>query len=102
MNDYQEYIELFSSENVLGRGKELGEIKDFKAAKREAEKVWVEVYGKEILKNRPYKVFFDSENDVWLVQGSLYDRKGRIVNGGVPYFLVEKKTGRVLAIWHDK
>lgn len=102
MDDYQEYIEKFSSKKILGREEELGEIKDFKKAKKSAEKVWVEVYGKEILKKRPYKVFFDSENDVWLVQGALYDRKGRIVNGGVPYFLVEKKTGRVLAIWHDK
>lgn len=102
LKDYQEYIEKFSSEKVLGRKEELGEIKDFEEAKKVAEKIWIEVYGKEVLKKRPYKVFFDYESEVWLVEGSSSSSKYAITNGGVPYFIVEKKTGRVLAIWHDK
>lgn len=102
LNDYQEYIESFSSQKVLGREEEVGEIKNFKEAKKIAEKIWIEVYGEEVLKKRPYKVFFDYEKEVWLVQGSIPSKRYEVVNGGVPYFIVEKKTGKVLAIWYDK
>ena len=63
-----------------------------------AEELWVGLYGEGIKEKNPYKVFFDKENEAWVIQGTLTFN----TVGGVPYLLIEMKTGKVLAVWHDK
>ena len=92
VNDYQYYIDNFSSEDNVGS------ISDAADAAKKAEKIWVETYGKQVKKEKPYQVFYDENNDIWLIQGTL--RANSV--GGVANFLAEGKTGKVLAVWHDK
>ena len=78
--------------------KYLGEIATAEEAKNHAVEEWRNLFGDKIYRKKPYKVFFDEETNVWLVKGSL--PKG--YKGGVPYILIQKADGKVLAIWHDQ
>lgn len=89
---YQYFIENFSSEENLGI------IFDAKDATIKAEKIWIKIYGKDVKEEKPYQIFYDAENEVWLIQGSLRPN----MMGGVANILIENNTGKVLAVWHDK
>ena len=78
--------------------KYLGEISNAEQAKEKAINEWLDLFGDKINNEKPYQVFFDEENDVWLVKGSL--PKWR--KGGVAYILIRKSDGKILAIWHDQ
>lgn len=90
--DYQYYIDNFSSED------DVGSITDAADAIKKAEKIWIEAYGKQVKKEKPYQVFYDENSGIWLVQGTL--RANSV--GGVANFLADGKTGKVLAVWHEK
>ena len=92
IKDYQDEIVVFPSDENIG------EINDINTLMKKIEKIWIKVYGDEIKKEKPYKVFYDEKNDVWLIHGTLPD----YVDGGVAYAIVDNKTGKVLAVWHDK
>lgn len=76
----------------------LGPIPNAETAMAQAETIWTEIYGEQVKSKKPYQVFYDEEADVWLVTGTLPDG----FNGGVPYIMIRKSDGEVLAIWHDK
>ena len=90
--DYQYYIDNFSSED------DVGSISDAADAVEKAETLWVETYGEQVKEEKPYQVFYDENSDSWLIQGTL--RANSV--GGVANFLAEGKTGKVLAVWHEK
>jgi len=90
--DYQYYIDNFGSEEILGN------VKNSEDARKKAEDLWLELYGENIKKKKTYQVFFDAKNEVWMIRGTLPLNN----DGGVPYLLIEKTTGKVLAVWHDK
>lgn len=92
LNDYQYYIDNFPSEEIIGNTSDLREVMV------KVEKLWSKLYGESVKNEKPYKIFYDSNNDVWLFQGSLRSN----MMGGVSNMLIEKSTGKVLAIWHDK
>jgi len=92
LNEYNDYIQRFPSDRKTDT------IESAKMAKVEAEKIWIEIYGKQVKKEKPYNVFYDDKNEVWLINGSL--RKGWV--GGVAYILIRKHDGKVLAVWHCK
>lgn len=71
---------------------------DSKDLIKKVEAVWVEIYGECIKNQKPYQGFYDRENDVWLVSGTLQTD----AFGGVANILVDNNTGNVLAVWHDK
>ena len=60
-----------------------------------------EIYGeKQIIKQRPYIVSHDKENNLWLIQGnSAFLRNAA---GGVVNAIVSKETSEVMAIWHEE
>ena len=60
--------------------------------------ILIEKYGTQIKKQKPYKVFYDETNDVWMVTGTLPSNK----KGGVANIIIDNSTGKVLAIWHSK
>ena len=91
-NDYQYYIDNFPSEENVGN------IIDAKDAIKKAEKIWIKLYGESIKKEKPYQVFYDENNGIWLVQGTLRSN----MKGGVANILIQNKTGKILAVWHDK
>lgn len=92
VSDYQYFIENFSSEENLGN------ISNAEDAVIKAENVWLKIYGEHVKREKPYQVFYDAENEVWLIQGSLRPN----MMGGVSNILIENDTGKVLAVWHDK
>lgn len=63
--DYQYYIDNFPSEEILGG------VTDSEDIKRKAEELWIELYGENVKSKKPYHVFFDPENEIWMVHGSL-------------------------------
>ncbi|MBQ7387396.1 MAG: hypothetical protein IJW03_04425 [Clostridia bacterium] len=92
VSEYQYYIDNFSSEDNLGK------ISNSKDLIEKVEAIWIEKYGEQIKNQKPYQVFYDEENGIWLVQGTLRFN----MTGGVANILVDNDTGKVLAIWHDK
>ena len=80
------------------RAIEVSSITDAADAVKKAETVWIETYGKQVKKEKPYQVFYDENSGIWLVQGTL--RANSV--GGVANFLADGKTGKVLADWHEK
>ena len=92
VSDYQYYIESFPSEENLGS------ISNAKDAAIRAETIWIKTYGKCVKKEKPYQIFYDAQNEVWLIQGSLRSN----MMGGVANILIENDTGKVLAVWHEK
>lgn len=91
-NDYQYYVDSFPSEENVGN------IIDVKDAIKKAEKIWIKLYGESIKKEKPYQVFYDEDNGIWLIQGTLQSN----MKGGVANILIQNKTGKVLAVWHEK
>ena len=97
VEEFSEILELFPSDEIYGK------IVDSEDAAKKAEDLWEEIYGSKILKNKPYNVYYDNDNDVWLVEGVVKESILPIIkNGGAPYVIFEGETGKVLAVWHDK
>ena len=92
VSDYQYYIDKFPSKDSLG------DISDSKDLLNKVEVIWINKYGERTKKQKPYQVFYDKANGIWLVQGTLRSN----MTGGVANILVDNNTGRVLALWHDK
>ena len=92
VHEYQNYLSNFSSEEKLGA------ISDIQDLLKKVEMIWIKNYGEHIKKEKPYQIFYDENNEIWLVQGTLRPN----MMGGVANIIVEDGTGKVLAIWHDK
>ena len=92
VSEYQYYIDNFSSEENVGS------IIDAKDAIKKSEIIWIKLYGENIKKEKPFKVFYDAKSEIWLVQGTLRSN----MMGGVANILIDNDTGKVLAVWHDK
>ena len=92
VSEYQYYIDNFSSEDNLGF------ISDSKELLKKVEVIWIKQYGERIKNQKPYQVFYDEANGIWLVHGTLRSN----MLGGVANILVDNDTGKVLAVWHDK
>ena len=92
VSEYQYYMENCPSEENLGS------ISNTKDLLKKVEAIWIKKYGERIKKEKPYQVFYDEKNGIWLVQGTLRPS----MMGGVANILVENDTGKVLAVWHDK
>lgn len=93
--EYESIIHDFSTEYILG------EIMDEDKAIEEAQKVWIEVFGEDIKKQRPYKVSFDERNEIWLIEGTFKNALFGSEKGGVAHIIIRKSDGKVLALWHD-
>lgn len=91
ISEYKYEINYFSTNSKVCK------ITNANTAMIEAENLWVEMYGNEVKKNKPYSVSYDSNAKIWLVEGNSRNKDC----GGVPYTLI-KTNGKVLAIWHDK
>ena len=85
------------SANAL-QNSDLELVKDEKIAVEIAEIVLINVYGKEIKEKFPLIVNFDSEFNVWILEGQL--KKGTF--GGIPYVVIKKKDGQVVYLSHSK
>ncbi|MCI1188077.1 YbbC/YhhH family protein [Hymenobacter sp. DH14] len=74
-----------------------GFVPDAATAKRIAEVVWLPIYGKKVLSEKPYQATLNSKG-VWVVEGSL----PKDMDGGVAYIEISKRDGRILEVTHGK
>ena len=91
VSEYQTELNNFSTDLTLGR------ILSSKDAAKQARSVWYDTYGLTAIVNQRYLVSYDSQADIYLVKGT-----PPRAEGGVPYLLLDAKTGTVLALWHDR
>jgi hypothetical protein len=75
-----------------------GYVPDAIAAQKIAEAILYPIYGKDIKDKKPFLVKFDEENQVWIIEGQLPKNR----DGGVPYVIIQKSDGKILAVWHSK
>lgn len=94
LSDQQKYIDACASNKSLT----LEPITDRKNLEKQAELLWIDLYGKEETDfEKPFAVFYDAENDAWYIKGTL--PSGYM--GGVANMIV-LSSGEVLASWHTK
>ena len=85
--DYFEYKGYFPKE---------GFIPTAEVAFQVAESIFINIYGKEnIEEQKPFSI--NLENDIWIIKGTLYSRKG-----GVAYMEIRKSNGEILKVHHGK
>ena len=101
VKDYEHELNTFNSNQIQNFPRDqYGYIPDKKTAIEVAEKVWRRIVGEEDAKiHKPYIVYYDEDSDIWLVEGFFGKNWGP---GGVPYVLIQKADGKILAVWHDK
>lgn len=92
VDDYTDIIQEFPSDV------EFGYIKDAQTARKCAEDLWIDIYGIDVKSEKPYQIYFDDENDIWLVTGTIHG----YVDGGYAYAIIQMEDGKVLAVWHEK
>lgn len=89
---YQRIMQEFASDRIAAP------VDSVKEAKQVAQEIWCEIYGTdEILDEKPYVVYYDEAEEVWLVTGTMLP----FALGGVAKILIHK-DGAVLAVWHEK
>ena len=91
-DDYKNYIKEFSSDKAVT------DPRDEKTTFDEIEMIWVGIYGDCVKSEKPYRMFYDEKNDMRLICGTLPENR----LGGTAHAIVDDKTGKVLAIWHEK
>ncbi|MDR0812420.1 MAG: YbbC/YhhH family protein [Oscillospiraceae bacterium] len=97
LSDYNELIGFCNNRPITEEFTEpFGSVGSVKEAKKLAESIWIELFGDSVTKKKPYRVFYDDINQVWLVQGTVF------FMGGGPNILIQKSDGKVLAIWQYK
>ena len=96
LSEYNYYLSEFESDLLLGSIESQNDLKE------KVESVWVDLFGEEVKKERPYKLYYDSTNKVWLVTGTLNHLPFVVVLGGTAHIIVRESDGKVLAVWHEK
>ena len=93
----KDYFDYYGTERDIDISDNVGPVNDAATARKEAVKVWNELYGRwDIKGEKPYHVYYDSENEVWYIHGTLYASLG-----GVAEILIGK-NGDIIAVWHGK
>lgn len=75
-----------------------GYVPDAITARKLAEAILYSIYGESLNKKKPFIVKFDEKNQVWIVEGQLPQN----YDGGIPYIIIQKSDGKILAVWHTK
>lgn len=74
----------------------VGPIGSAKAAKAAAEEIWNQLYGETVTEQKPYDVYYDETDGVWLVCGSYSVFSDP--EAGVAVLLLREETGEILAV----
>jgi hypothetical protein len=88
-------------EDVVGSIPPDGFVPDKKTAIRIAKTVWLPIYGKKVLFQKPYKAILIDEK-IWVVEGSLIIPIIPIIAGGTAHIEIDKDTGKILKVIHTK
>lgn len=94
--DYREELSEFAAKGIY-----IDETHDTSEMLRQAEVIGTDIYGDGIKKSKPYNFYYDSENELFLLNGTISTLFGNH-KGGIQQMIVNAETGEVLAIWHEK
>ena len=95
VNTYQHFIEPYPFDENIGPAFDVTELVE------KAEEIWIREYGEDIKEEKPYQVFYDMKNELWLVHGTFHRGLFGPTMGGVSYILVDR-SGKVISVWHDR
>lgn len=59
-------------------------------------------YGRRVIFNHPYKVYFDEKNDLWIVRGEGFSLLSLFFSVSEPTVMIHKKDGSIKEILHYK
>jgi len=76
---------------------EAGAVVRAETAIRIAEAVWLEKYGKDIYRTRPFRA--ELHGDEWRVSGTAADDDGK---GGIPCARIDARDGRIIGMLHTQ
>ncbi len=100
LSSYNSEIKHYEEEHIDDPPIVLGPIESRRDVLKKAESILIETYGKDTIKGeKPFKLGYDSLNEVWLIEGRWWHLPG--VKGGVAYILIRDCDGEVLAMWHE-
>ena len=100
LQDYAEYTHNFAQNEYFEPYIDVYQARPVETAdkaRKVAEEVWSTIYPDRVQSEKPYLVFYDEAENVWMVQGT----PDYIGFGGTAGILV-KTDGEILAIWHGK
>ena len=104
LNDYQKELKNFSSNKTIKNVDNLSEMK------KEVEDILIDSYGDVARENKPYRVYYDKDNNAWLFTGTYstfvnnnwFESKYTYIElGALHYAIVDGQSGKVLAIWGE-
>lgn len=98
LEDYQVYIDDAKGKNIKEK---TDKISNDEEAAKVADSFFVDKYGKEILKERPWIAKYDESTKSWLIEGTLHCSQFHDCTGGVASMIVDEQ-GNVIAYWHGK
>lgn len=78
-----------------------GFVPDDKTACMIAEAIWLPIYGKDVLANKPFKAKL-YDNKIWIIEGSPKRILFIQVAGGTPYAEIDKENGMIIKVSHSK
>lgn len=93
MDDYLIYIE---NNNF---SYQVDKIDGYDTAVVVGEKLFVEHFGEDVLKEKPFQAYYDRSSETWMISGNNKIRHNTF--GGFAHAIIDE-NGIVLAIWHDK
>lgn len=96
----QENLDEFATEKIMGRKIVFENVDTAMDVAASVEEIWIELFGEDTIKQRPYHVSYDDNNKLWMLRGDDSYLRGGF--GGVVYAIVSKETGELLAIWGDE
>jgi len=94
---YKHYLQANNIIQVMDFIPKNGFVPDEDTAVKIAEIIWIPIYGKKVLDNKPYKAELKGDT-VWVVEGTL--QKNML--GGVPYIEIRKSDCKILEVYHEK
>lgn len=86
---------VFTTAFILKQEKVNNYVPDAETAKKIAEAIWLPIYGKDVLTQKPYET--ELKDGIWIVKGVLKDELG-----GTAYIEIQKSDCKILKVTHGK
>ena len=90
LEDFSDEIQMHPSDRSVG------EVATASQMKTKSLEVLTDVYGYDVYFRFPFCVYFDEENQAWLMRGSFFFEESG------PCIIISKADGKVLAVWDYK
>lgn len=101
LEEQQAFLDSYARSNLPERfpvlNEPVGTVDSAKQARQIAESLWTALYGEAAAEQEPYEVYYDADNQVWCVSGTVsYFQESE--TDGVLMLILSRETGEILAI----